>query len=123
MADCCECAQGARTAPLRQQNSQSPLQNQSLLSKLTSKQEGKRKDPAGAQIKTCREWAEKQVGGANAGVLQSGSPAKLEFFSQGFFFPLGASAKLHLCQLDVPYNVGICSGREFRGACLVQLPT
>lgn len=32
-------------------------------------------------------------------------------FLQGFFLPLGTSAKLHLRQLDIAYDIGICRER------------
>lgn len=40
-----------------------------------------------------------------------GTSAEVASFSQGFFLSLGTSAELHLCQLDISYNIGICRKR------------
>lgn len=40
-----------------------------------------------------------------------GTSAEAASFSQGFFLSLGTSAELHLCQLDISYDIGICRER------------
>lgn len=40
-----------------------------------------------------------------------GISAEVVSFSQGFFLSLGTSAELHLCQLDISYDIGICRER------------
>lgn len=40
-----------------------------------------------------------------------GTSAEVASFSQGFLLSLGTSAELHLCQLDVSYDIGICRER------------
>lgn len=37
-----------------------------------------------------------------------GTSTEVASFSQGFFLSLGTSAELHLCQLDISYDIGIC---------------
>lgn len=40
-----------------------------------------------------------------------GTSADAASFSQGFFLSLGTSAELHLCQLNISYDIGICRER------------
>lgn len=47
-----------------------------------------------------------------------GTSAEVASFSQGFLLSLGTSAELHLCQLDVSYDIGIC---RLAGSCLFQV--
>lgn len=51
-----------------------------------------------------------------------GTSAEVASFSQGFLLSLGTSAELHLCQLDVSYDIGICRERTHRGMVVTQLP-
>lgn len=44
--------------------------------------------------------------------------AEVASFSQGFLLSLGTSAELHLCQLDVSYDIGIC---RLAGSCFFQV--
>lgn len=47
-----------------------------------------------------------------------GTSAEVASFSQGFLLSLGTSAELHLCQLDVSYDIGIC---WLAGSCFFQV--
>lgn len=47
-----------------------------------------------------------------------GTSAEAASFSQGFLLSLGTSAELHLCQLDISYDIGIC---WLAGSCLFQV--
>lgn len=51
-----------------------------------------------------------------------GTSAEVASFSQGFLLSLGTSAELHLCQLDVSYDIGICRERTHTGMVVTQLP-
>lgn len=44
----------------------------------------------------------------------SDTSAEVASFSQGFLLSLGTSAELHLCQLDVSYDIGICRERTHK---------